>query len=204
MNTYYATLELDPQSHQWMADIEGLPVHTWGRTLAKVKGYAHEASHASRCQRRGCTRAAGFPYAPAASGRPRCDRPGRGTRSAAETAAARAAEARAVAREGIGTRRPLIDARRRRGPRGLSSKGAATPRRLTSTIGGQGEGWSHDPELQHGVGTTRLVPEANVISSFRLVVSGSIPGLLIFRLADTLLESGRPSTGPALPARSAR
>jgi hypothetical protein len=43
MNTYFATLELDPQSHQWMADIEGLPVHTWGRTLAKVKGYAHEA-----------------------------------------------------------------------------------------------------------------------------------------------------------------
>jgi predicted RNase H-like HicB family nuclease/predicted XRE-type DNA-binding protein len=43
MKTYYATLELDPQSRQWMADIEGLPVHTWGRTLAKVKGYAQEA-----------------------------------------------------------------------------------------------------------------------------------------------------------------
>ncbi len=41
--TYYATLELDPQSGQWMADIEGLPVHTWGRSLGKVKGYAHEA-----------------------------------------------------------------------------------------------------------------------------------------------------------------
>ncbi|HEY5197566.1 MAG TPA: hypothetical protein VIJ51_11140 [Solirubrobacteraceae bacterium] len=26
-----------------MADIEGLPVHTWGRTLGKVKQYAHEA-----------------------------------------------------------------------------------------------------------------------------------------------------------------
>ena len=26
-----------------MADIEGLPVHTWGRSLGKVEGYAHEA-----------------------------------------------------------------------------------------------------------------------------------------------------------------
>jgi predicted RNase H-like HicB family nuclease len=43
MKTYYATLELDPRSGQWMADIEGLPVHTWGRTLKKVKEYAHEA-----------------------------------------------------------------------------------------------------------------------------------------------------------------
>jgi len=43
MKTYYATLELDPRSGQWMADIEGLPVHTWGRSLAKVKAYAHEA-----------------------------------------------------------------------------------------------------------------------------------------------------------------
>lgn len=43
MKTYYATLELDPRSGQWMADIEGLPVHTWGRTLTKVKQYAHEA-----------------------------------------------------------------------------------------------------------------------------------------------------------------
>jgi predicted RNase H-like HicB family nuclease len=41
--TYTATLELDPRSHQWMADIEGLPVHTWGRSLAKVKQYAVEA-----------------------------------------------------------------------------------------------------------------------------------------------------------------
>ena len=41
--TYTATLELDPRSHQWMADIEGLPVHTWGRSLAKVKQYAIEA-----------------------------------------------------------------------------------------------------------------------------------------------------------------
>ena len=41
MKTYYATLELDPRSGQWMADIEGLPVHTWGRSLAKVKAYAH-------------------------------------------------------------------------------------------------------------------------------------------------------------------
>jgi hypothetical protein len=40
---YYATLELDPHSRQWMADFEGLPVHTWGRSLAKVKGYAREA-----------------------------------------------------------------------------------------------------------------------------------------------------------------
>lgn len=43
MRTYYATLELDPRSGQWMADIEDLPVHTWGRSLAKVKKYAREA-----------------------------------------------------------------------------------------------------------------------------------------------------------------
>lgn len=43
MKTYHATLELDPHSRQWMADIEGEPVHTWGRTLSKVKDYAHEA-----------------------------------------------------------------------------------------------------------------------------------------------------------------
>jgi len=41
--TYYVALEVDPRSGQWMADIEGLPVHTWGRTLGKVKEYAHEA-----------------------------------------------------------------------------------------------------------------------------------------------------------------
>ncbi|MHB8466166.1 MAG: hypothetical protein ACYDH6_07130 [Acidimicrobiales bacterium] len=40
---YYVTLELDPRSRQWMADVEGLPVHTWGRSLATVKAYAHEA-----------------------------------------------------------------------------------------------------------------------------------------------------------------
>jgi hypothetical protein len=43
MKTYYATLELDPRSRQWMADIEGLPGHTWGRSLKRVKDYAHEA-----------------------------------------------------------------------------------------------------------------------------------------------------------------
>jgi hypothetical protein len=43
MNIYHATLELDPRSRQWMADIEGLPVHTWGRSLGRVKEYAHEA-----------------------------------------------------------------------------------------------------------------------------------------------------------------
>ncbi len=43
MKTYHGTLELDPHSRQWMADIEGEPVHTWGRTLTKVKDYAHEA-----------------------------------------------------------------------------------------------------------------------------------------------------------------
>jgi hypothetical protein len=43
VNTYHATLELDPRSGQWMADIEGLPVHTWGRSLGRVKEYAHEA-----------------------------------------------------------------------------------------------------------------------------------------------------------------
>jgi len=26
-----------------MADVEGLPVHTWGRSLTRVKEYAHEA-----------------------------------------------------------------------------------------------------------------------------------------------------------------
>jgi hypothetical protein len=41
--TYIATLELDPRAGQWMADIEGLPVHTWGRSLARVKQYALEA-----------------------------------------------------------------------------------------------------------------------------------------------------------------
>ncbi|HUQ63983.1 MAG TPA: hypothetical protein VM121_09520, partial [Acidimicrobiales bacterium] len=43
MKTYQVSLELDPRSGQWMADIEGLPVHTWGRTLGRVKEYAHEA-----------------------------------------------------------------------------------------------------------------------------------------------------------------
>lgn len=43
LKTYYATLELDPHSGHWMADIEGLPVHTWGRSLGRVKEYAHEA-----------------------------------------------------------------------------------------------------------------------------------------------------------------
>jgi hypothetical protein len=43
LNTYHASLELDPRSGQWMADFEGLPVHTWGRSLGRVKEYAHEA-----------------------------------------------------------------------------------------------------------------------------------------------------------------
>ena len=41
--TYVATLELDPRSHQWMADFEGMPIHTWGRSLPKVKQHAVEA-----------------------------------------------------------------------------------------------------------------------------------------------------------------
>ena len=41
--TYWVALELDPRSRQWMADVEGLPVHSWGRTLGNVKQYAHEA-----------------------------------------------------------------------------------------------------------------------------------------------------------------
>lgn len=41
--SHYARLELDPISGQWMADIEDLPVHTWGKSLTKVKGYAVEA-----------------------------------------------------------------------------------------------------------------------------------------------------------------
>ncbi len=44
---FYRTLELDPRSSQWMADVEGLPVHTWGRTLTKVKRYAHEARNSA-------------------------------------------------------------------------------------------------------------------------------------------------------------
>ena len=44
---FYRTLELDPRSGQWMADVEGLPVHTWGRTLTKVKRYAHEARNSA-------------------------------------------------------------------------------------------------------------------------------------------------------------
>jgi len=43
VKTYHATLELDPRSRQWMADIEGLAVHTWGRSLSRVKEHAHEA-----------------------------------------------------------------------------------------------------------------------------------------------------------------
>ncbi|HXW82584.1 MAG TPA: hypothetical protein VEJ84_24010 [Acidimicrobiales bacterium] len=42
-DTYTVSLELDPRSRQWMADVRGLPVHTWGRSLAKVKQYAVEA-----------------------------------------------------------------------------------------------------------------------------------------------------------------
>jgi hypothetical protein len=41
--SYTVTLALDPRSHQWMADVEGLPVHTWGRSLTKVKQYVREA-----------------------------------------------------------------------------------------------------------------------------------------------------------------
>lgn len=40
---YRVTLELDPRSGQWMADVDGLPVHTWGRALGKVKQHAVEA-----------------------------------------------------------------------------------------------------------------------------------------------------------------
>lgn len=40
---YVATLELDPRSHQWMADFEGMPIHTWGRSLPRVKQHAIEA-----------------------------------------------------------------------------------------------------------------------------------------------------------------
>jgi DNA-directed RNA polymerase specialized sigma subunit len=43
VKNYHATLELDPHSGHWMADIEDHPVHTWGRSLGKVKQYAHEA-----------------------------------------------------------------------------------------------------------------------------------------------------------------
>jgi len=43
VKTYHATLEIDSRSRQWMADVEGLPVHTWGRSLSRVKEHAHEA-----------------------------------------------------------------------------------------------------------------------------------------------------------------
>jgi hypothetical protein len=43
VKTFEATLEFDPRSGQWMADISGLPVHTWGRSLGTVKAHAHEA-----------------------------------------------------------------------------------------------------------------------------------------------------------------
>jgi hypothetical protein len=39
----YATLELDPHSRWWMADFEGLPVHTWSRSRTKVARCAREA-----------------------------------------------------------------------------------------------------------------------------------------------------------------
>jgi len=40
---HYATLELDPRSRRWMAHFEGLPIHTSGRSLGRVKQYAQEA-----------------------------------------------------------------------------------------------------------------------------------------------------------------
>lgn len=98
MTTYYATLELDPLSRQWMADIEGLPVHTWGRTLAKVKGYALEALAlhlnvaAEEVQGRLVFRNPQLPQAILDA----IDQV-EATRSAADTATAKAAEAKAVA-----------------------------------------------------------------------------------------------------------
>lgn len=98
MNTYYATLELDPQSRQWMADIEGLPVHTWGRTLAKVKGYAREALalhldvSVEDLRGRLVFRTPQLPQAILEA----IDQV-EATRSAADTAAAKAAEAKTVA-----------------------------------------------------------------------------------------------------------
>ncbi len=98
MKNYYATLELDPQSRQWMADIEGLPVHTWGRTLAKVKGYAQEALalhlevSVEDVRERLVFRIPQLPQAILQA----IDQV-EATRSAADTAAAKAAAAKAVA-----------------------------------------------------------------------------------------------------------
>ena len=98
MKTYYATLELDPQYRQWMADIEGLPVHTWGRTLTKVKGYAHEALalhldvSVEDLRGRLVFRTPQLPQAILEA----IDQV-EATRNAADTAAAKAAEAKAVA-----------------------------------------------------------------------------------------------------------
>lgn len=41
--TYRVSLELDTDTDQWMADVDGLPVHTWAPTLGKAKQYAEQA-----------------------------------------------------------------------------------------------------------------------------------------------------------------
>lgn len=98
VKTYYATLELDARSGQWMADIEGLPVHTWGRTLARVKDYAREAlaAHLDKAT----ADVAGHivfrtpqPPAPVIDALANAER----TRTDADSAAARAAQAKAAA-----------------------------------------------------------------------------------------------------------
>jgi len=96
--TYHATLELDPRSGQWMADINGLPVHTWGRSLGKVKEYAHEALAAHLDVEVADVRGRlvfGRPQLPAPVLRALAD--AESARTEADDAAARAAEARAAA-----------------------------------------------------------------------------------------------------------
>ncbi len=98
MKSYHATLQLDPHSRQWMADIEGEPVHTWGRTLGKVKDYAHDALALHLDVDVELVRghlAFRAPQLPAAI-LETIDQAER-TRNEADTAAARAAEARAAA-----------------------------------------------------------------------------------------------------------
>ncbi len=120
--TYVATLELDPRSHQWMADIEGLPVHTWGRSLAKVKQYAIEALalHIDVPE----AEVAGPPRVPApavARSRARASRPGRNRQSRRRR-------------------------RRRKGGRGKSCRSPSAGPRCASVHAGRGGGsWSLAP-----------------------------------------------------------
>ena len=134
--SYTATLELDPRSRQWMADIEGLPVHTWGRSLAKVKQYAVEALalHLDVPEDEVC----GPHHLPApAVARLRCSKLSSSADTAktdAEGAAARAAEGKGCCRPGARPRRPPVHAGRGGGPRSLAPARPAVARQLTTGL----------------------------------------------------------------------